>query len=89
MPIEEDDTDYNLVVLGEMPDAEIEIGFCFKRSAWSQGYATEACRRLLQFAFEETPLDQVIASFDDENASSQRVLEKSGLYNRGRMRCLR
>jgi len=87
MPIDEDDTDYSLVVLGEMPNGDIEIGYCLKRSAWGQGYATEACRRLLRFAFEETPLNEVVASFNEENVPSKRVLEKSGLVDRGHMRC--
>ena len=87
MPIDEDDTDYSLVVPGRMPKAEIEIGFELKRSSWGKGYATEACKRLLQFAFEETPLNEVVASFYEENIASRNVLEKSGLFDRGRMRC--
>ena len=86
MPIEEDDTDYSLVVMGEMPDADIEIGFCLKQSAWGNGYATEACQRLLRFAFEETGLTEVVASFYEENVASRAVLEKSGFVDRGRMR---
>ncbi len=87
MPIDEDGTDYSLVVPGRMPEAEIEIGFELKRSAWGKGYATEACKRVLQFAFEETPLNEVVASFYEENIASRNVLEKSGLFDRGRMWC--
>ena len=43
MPIEEDDTDWDLVVPGQLPDAEIEIGYFLKPSAWGIGIATEAC----------------------------------------------
>lgn len=87
MPIDEDDTDFSLVVPDRMPEAEIEIGFELKRSAWGKGYATEACKRLLQFAFEETPLNEVVASFYEENIAARNVLEKSGLFDRGRMWC--
>jgi len=87
MPIDEDVTDYSLVVPDRMPEAEIEIGFELKRSAWGKGYATEACKRMLQFAFEETPLNEVVASFYEENIASRNVLEKSGLFDRGRMWC--
>lgn len=87
MPIDEDDTDYGLVVPDRMPEAEIEIGFELKRSAWGKGYATEACKRVLQFAFEETPLNEVVASFYEENIAARNVLEKSGLFDRGRMWC--
>ena len=87
MPIDEDDTNYDLVVPEMMPDGDIEIGFSLKRSAWGKGYATEACRRLLRFAFQETPLLEVVATFEDENVASKRVLEKAGLIDRGRMHC--
>ena len=87
MPIEEDDTDYSLVVPDQMPDGDVEIGYFLKRSAWGHGFATEACRRLLQFAFEDTPLNEVVATFDVENVASKKVLKKAGLVDRGMMRC--
>ena len=87
MPIDNDDTDFSLVVMGQMPDAEIEIGFFLKRSAWGRGYATEVCKRLLQFAFQEVSLNEVVASVDEDNVASKKVLEKSGLRDRGRTRC--
>jgi RimJ/RimL family protein N-acetyltransferase len=86
MPVDMDDTDFSLVVMGQMPNAEIEIGFFFKRTAWGRGYATEVCKRLLRFAFQEVSLDEVVASVDEENLASKKVLEKSGLIDRGRTR---
>lgn len=87
MPIERNHTDYSLVVPGKMPNGDIEIGYYMKRSAWGHGYATEACRRLLQFAFEETPLKEVAATFDKNNLASRNVLEKAGFTDRGTRRC--
>ena len=87
LPIDADDTDFSLVVMGQMPDAEIEIGYFLKRSAWGQGYATEVCKRLLRFAFQELPLNEVVASIDEDNVASKKVLKKSGLIDRGRTRC--
>lgn len=87
MPIEEEHTVYSLVIPGEMPTGDIEIGYFLKRSAWGRGYATEACRRLLQFAFQETPLTEVVATFDKGNLASRNVLEKAGFTDRGTMRC--
>jgi RimJ/RimL family protein N-acetyltransferase len=86
MAIDEDDTDFDLVVMGQMPDADIEVGFFFKPSAWGRGYATEVCKRLLQFAFQELPINEIVASVDDRNIASQKALKKSGLINRGRTR---
>ena len=87
LPIEEDSTDFSLVVMGQIPAADIEIGYFFKRSAWGRGYATEVCKRVLRFAFEEVSLNEVVASVHEENVASQNVLEKAGLRRRGRMRC--
>ncbi len=87
MPVDEDDTDYSLVVCGEYPEAEIEVGFALKRSAWGRGYATQACRRLLQFAFEDSPLNEIVATFYEENAASRCVLDKCGFIDGGRGRC--
>ncbi len=86
LPVDEDDTDFSLVVMGQMPDAEIEIGFLFKQSAWGRGYATELCQRLLQFAFQDVSLNEVVSSVDEENVASKKVLEKCGLLDRGRTR---
>ena len=83
LPIEEDDTNWDLVVGDELPDCEIEIGYILKKSAWGKGYATEATNRLLKFAFEETPLEELVATTDLENIASQRVLEKCGLVYEG------
>jgi len=87
IPIEEDDTDFNLVVPGEMPEGDIEIGYFLKPSAWGRGYATEASRRLLQFAFQETPLKEVVSTFEEENIASRNVLEKVGFISHGMRRC--
>jgi len=83
LPIEADDTDWSLLGRPEIPDGDIEIGYMFKPSAWGKGYATEAASRLLRFAFEETPLQEVVAVTDQENTNSQRVLRKIGLRDEG------
>ena len=86
MPVDEDDTNWNLVAGPDIPDAEIEIGYALKRSAWGKGYATEMCRWLLTFAFEQTPLTDVVACIDDDNVNSRHVLYKSGFHDDGRRR---
>ena len=87
MPIEEDETDWDQVVPGQMPDADIEVGYFLKPSAWGRGFATEACKRLLQLAFEESPLTEVVASFDEGNDASRNVLLKSGFVDCGTRFC--
>ena len=87
MPVDEDDTDYDLVIPGRMPHGDVEVGYFLKRSAWGRGYATEACKRLIQMAFEESPLTEIVATFETGNAASRNVLEKAGFTDHGTMRC--
>ena len=86
LPIDEKDTNWDLVAGDDLPDAEIEIGYLLKPSAWGKGYATEACKRLLRFAFEETELEEVVAVTHPLNGASQHVLRKSGLAAEGQRR---
>jgi RimJ/RimL family protein N-acetyltransferase len=56
-----------------------EIGFAIARAHWSKGYASEAVRSLLNYAFNTFGLHRVTASADPRNAASCRVLEKAGM----------
>lgn len=56
-----------------------EIGYCFNRQFWGQGYATETLNALLQFGFEELKLHRIIATCDPRNIGSERVMQKNGL----------
>ena len=87
MPTQNDDVDYSLIVMGQMPDADIEVGYFLKPSAWGLGYATEVCNRMLQVAFQKAALNEVVASVDANNIASKNVLEKSGFIYRGRTLC--
>jgi ribosomal-protein-alanine N-acetyltransferase len=87
LPIDAPDTEWHRVVGDGYPAGPIEIGYVLKRTAWGRGVATEACARLLRFAFEDTPLREVVACTDPDNAASQRVLTKAGLRREGWHRC--
>ena len=83
LPVEAEDTEFELLESEDWPDRDIEIGFVLRRSSWGSGYATEACTRLLEFAFRETDLDAVFATTDYENHASRNVLRKSGMRDVG------
>lgn len=87
IPVEDRETDYSLLIPGKMPPGDIEIGYYLKRAAWGNGYATEASRRLLQFAFEDAGLPEIVATFHKDNAASRHVLEKAGFTDHGTRRC--
>ncbi|MES0882469.1 GNAT family N-acetyltransferase [Roseibium sp. SCP14] len=59
--------------------AGYELGYCLKRSAWGRGYATEIAIELVQWFFEETDQDHLLAYAVSENSASLRVMEKAGL----------
>lgn len=55
-----------------------ELGWLLRRSSWGKGYATEAARAALQFAFTEMGRPQVISLIHPDNAASIRVAERLG-----------
>lgn len=56
-----------------------EIGWRFARHAWGQGYATEAARAVLDHAFGELGLDEVVSFTATTNLPSMRVMERIGM----------
>jgi L-amino acid N-acyltransferase YncA len=63
-----------------------QIGYTIARQYWSQGYAQEAVRGLIDYAFCNFAIHRIIASVDPRNAASVRVLEKSGLVKEAHFR---
>ena len=53
-----------------------ELGWMLRRSFWGRGYATEAARTALQFAFTQLEQPQVISLIHPENAASIRVAQR-------------
>lgn len=60
-----------------------EIAWRILAVHWGKGYAPEAARRALQFAFEELALDAVYSFTAQVNTPSQRVMIKVGMKNTG------
>ncbi|HXP57032.1 MAG TPA: GNAT family protein [Streptosporangiaceae bacterium] len=62
------------------------LGYCLAEAAWGHGYATEAARALLEWAFATLDLNRVQAEVDTRNVASARVLEKLGFVREGTLR---
>ena len=60
----------------------VEVGWRLPRSAWGQGYATEAGRAALDFAFDRLGLDEVVSMAVERNHRSRRVMERLGMTRR-------
>ncbi len=62
---------------------EIELAYHVVPSRWGRRYATEAGGALLDAAWRETDLDQVVAVAFEGNRASTRVMEKLGMTFEG------
>lgn len=65
---------YNLI----MSDPRIELAFVFLPAYWGKGFASEAVKHILAWAWEEEGIDEVVAVVHPENQASQHVLTKCG-----------
>jgi RimJ/RimL family protein N-acetyltransferase len=59
-------------------DAVPELGFWLGAPYWARGYATEAVRALIDYAFEDLEVEALQAGARVTNPASRHVLEKCG-----------
>lgn len=57
----------------------VEIGWRLGRQYWGQGFATEAARAALRFAFLDREMIHVVGIHQVENHASERVMQKLGM----------
>ena len=75
--------------IGLVPDRDherAELGYWIGVPFWGKGFATEAGKAVLQFAFNEQKLHKVSAQVFSRNAASVRVLQKIGMTCEGTLR---
>lgn len=63
--------------------AKAEIGYWIGRPFWGRGYATEAGRAVVRWAFASRGVERVESFCFTKNTASARVLEKIGLRREG------
>jgi RimJ/RimL family protein N-acetyltransferase len=64
--------------VGRLFGADPEIGYWLGVTYWGKGYATEAARAVIDYAFTGLDLPQLEAGARVSNPASRRVLEKCG-----------
>lgn len=69
------------------PDV-IEIGYGLVPTKWGHGYATEAARGMITWAFAQTEIQAIMAESEVENHRSARVLKKLGMTQTGQIETL-
>lgn len=57
----------------------VEIGWRLAKRYWGMGYATEAARESLRYAFTHLALDEVVSFTTVHNSRSQAVMKKIGM----------
>jgi ribosomal-protein-alanine N-acetyltransferase len=55
-----------------------ELDYLLGKPYWGQGFATEAARAMVRFAFENTGWDRVVAAIVPANIASSRVVDHLG-----------
>jgi 8-oxo-dGTP diphosphatase len=64
-------------------EAGFELAYWLGKPFWGQGYASEAGRRLLDFAFHDLKLELIKAAWHHDNPASGNVLAKLGFVAAG------
>lgn len=76
-----------IALMREHPEhPEAELGYFFFREHWGKGYAVEASRVLIEFAFDTLHLHRIWGMCHSENTASFRVMEKLGMVREGLLR---
>lgn len=62
-------------------EIELELGYIIGTKYQGQGYATEVCKAILEYAKENTGFARINALIDAENVVSERLAEKLGFVH--------
>lgn len=57
----------------------LEVGYLLQRRHWHRGYASEAARGCMDYAYSTLHADEVCSIIRDTNIPSQRVAERNGM----------
>jgi RimJ/RimL family protein N-acetyltransferase len=70
----------------EREHSQVEFSFWIAKPEWGKGYATEACRAVVDFGFQSLGINRIYAFHMVRNPASGRVLEKLGFVEEGLLR---
>lgn len=90
-PLEEKDTGdvVGALLIKTLPDGEgnltgdTEIGWHLRRASWGKGYATEAAKAGIRYAFDILKLPELHAVVYSNNAKSIAVTQRLGMQHQG------
>lgn len=64
----------------------LEMGYALGQDYWGHGYATEACREVMRYAFNDLACPILSVSHFPQNSNSRRVIKKLGFVHEGVLR---
>ncbi|MBT4504625.1 MAG: GNAT family N-acetyltransferase [Gemmatimonadetes bacterium] len=59
-------------------EVEVELSFAFGKEFWGRGYATEASRKVIEYAFTELKIPRLVGGAAAENARSVALQRRLG-----------
>ncbi|MCE5295221.1 MAG: GNAT family N-acetyltransferase [Chlamydiales bacterium] len=59
----------------------VEIGWRLSHEYWGKGYATEGAKAVLEYAFNELHMPEIVALTSIHNKPSQNVMQKIGMHH--------
>jgi RimJ/RimL family protein N-acetyltransferase len=62
---------------------EPELAYALVRAAWGRGFATEACRAALAWAWTRLPAERIVSFIQPGNIASERVAARLGAVREG------
>lgn len=71
--------------LRENDHEQADLGYCYNRSYWGHGYAREASKAVVDFAFKNLNLHRIAATCDSSNLGSAAVLRHTGMRQEGHL----
>lgn len=81
-----DDTVIGFARLGLDGVNAAKLGYAIHADYWGHGYATDACRAMLDFGFRQLNLHRISAAIGPENAASIAVVKHLGFRYEGTIR---
>jgi ribosomal-protein-alanine N-acetyltransferase len=70
------------IPINKMPFSPcVEIGWRLSKHYWGKGYATEAAKEVLKYAFNTLNLNEVVSFTTLANHRSKAVMQKIGMYD--------
>lgn len=67
------------VVKKDISNKVFELGHCYSKVSWGNGYATEVFNRIIEFLFDEVGVELIMAKHQENNPASGKVMQKAGM----------